>query len=396
MIEIQTLLALTDFSDPAADALVLAESLAERHDSTLHQLHIEIIPSGGKFVRHADVVRQSGDGRRTERTRQAPFAGAAIVAYAAEISADLLVMGTHGRGGWDRIVLGSTAEYVLRRSPCPVLTVGPGAEALASGPVIAAVAFGDDEANVIETAAGFAHALGTRLVVFHAVEPVILPAPYAVEIGSIGLDKLVDDAREALAVRLRERVTLPVAAEAIVRAGAPEPELLDLIQETGASLVVQGTHGRSGIARAFLGSVAESVVRRAPVPVLTVPMGSRPLVVSDRDTLTRSEPLVRESWGATLEGLSLYAETAPWGVTVSVVGQDASGTILSGARLRGLSYDPQNDAIDVMTDGADHRILRPLAIRLAGNGGRDPFALEVVRRDGARERIEAEPLAVPA
>ncbi|MEM1054824.1 MAG: universal stress protein [Bacteroidota bacterium] len=396
MIEIRTLLALTDYSEPAADALVLAEILADRHDAALHQLHVEIVPSGGSFERHADVVHRSEDGTRTERTRQAPFAGAAIVAYAAEVSADLLVMGTHGRGGWDRLVLGSTAEYVLRRSPCPVLTLGPKAKPLASGPVIASVAFGDDEENVIETAAGMAHAMGTRLIVFHAVEPLVLPAPYAVELGSIGLDRLMADATESLETRVAERVTLPLAMETAIRSGSPEPELLALIQETGASLVVQGTHRRSGLARAVLGSVAESIVRRAPVAVLTVPMGSRPLAISDRDSLTRSEPLARENWSATLDGLSLYAETAPWSVTVTVVGQDASGTILDGARLRGLSYDPHGDALDVLAEGADHRILRPLAIRVSSTGGRDPFALEVIRRDGARERIEAAPLPLPA
>ena len=395
MIEIQTLLVPTDRSETAADALTLGEALARRHGATLHEFHVEIVPPSGRFERSADLVAETIGENRVERTRQSPAPAAAIVAYAAEISADVIVMGTHGRGGWDRAILGSTTDYVLRRAPCPVLTVGPHAEPFARGPVLAAVAFGDDEANVIEAAAGFAHAAGVRLVALHVVEPVVLPAPYAMEFAPMSLDTLVLDARDALNKRLRERVTLPVASEAVVRSGAAEPEVLALAEEIGAGLIVQGTHGRGSIGRALLGSVADGVVRRAPCPVLTIRQGVRPLAVTDRDALTRAEPLAHENWARTLEGLSLYSETAPWAVTVGIVGQDASGTILDGVRLRGLAYDPHDDAIDVMTSGGDHRIARPLAVRLAGGGGSEPFALEVVRRDGARERIEAEPTERP-
>ena len=396
MIELKTILIPTDRSDMAADALVMGEALAKRHGATLHEFHVEIVPPSGRFERATDLVAETLGEKRVERTRQSPAPAAAIVAYAAEISADVIVMGTHGRGGWDRAILGSTTDYVLRRAPCPVLTIGPRAEPFAQGPVLAAVSFGEDAANVIEAAAGFAHAAGARLVVLHVVEPVVLPAPYSMEFAPMSMDTLVIDAREALSERLRERVSLPVASEAIVRAGAAEPEVLALAEEIGAGLIVQGSHGRGSIGRALLGSVADGVVRRAPCPVLTIRQGVRPLTVTDRDALTQTEPLAHENWARTLEGLSLYPEDAPWTVTVGVVGQDVSGTILDGVRLHGLAYDPHDDAIDVMTSGGDHRITRPLAVRLAGGGGSEPFALEVVRRDGARERIEAEPASVPA
>ncbi len=375
MIEIQTILVPTDRSDIAGAALALGKTLAARHGAALHEVYVEIVPPAGRFGRSPNVVRETPGKHHTAHTRQATSAGAAIVTVGAEISADLIVMGTHGRGGWDRLVLGSTAEYVLRRAPCPVLTVGPEASG-ARGPVIAAVAFGADEANVIETAAGFAHAMGARLVVFHAVEPLFVPAPYALEFAPMDVDTLVVNAREALDTRVRERVTLPLATEVLVRAGSPEAEVLSLARETGASLVVQGTHGRSGLGKVFFGSVAEALVRQAPAPVLTLPIGARPLAVTDRDALTRAEPLAAESWGSALEDLSRRAEAKPWAVTVGVVGQDARGTILDGARLHGLAYDPHDDAIDVMADGLDHRIVRPLAVRLVSGGDGEPFALE--------------------
>ncbi|MEL6614158.1 MAG: universal stress protein, partial [Bacteroidota bacterium] len=249
---------------------------------------------------------------------------------------------------------------------------------------------------VIETAAGLAHHAGAPLIAFHAVEPLILPAPYAVEMGSLGTDNLIADATDALDERLRERVTLPLATESVVREGSALVEILDLAHARSAGLIVQGSHGRTGIGRALLGSVAEAVAKRARCPVLTLRRGARPLAVTDRDALTSAAPLAREHWAAELEGLSFYAEDAPWAVSVGVVGLDARGQVLSGVRLRGLAYDSHDDAIDVLAEGCDHRIARPLAVRIAGGENGAPFTVEVVRRDGARERIAAEPLAVPA
>lgn len=398
MIEIRTLVAPSDGSETSAASLAVAEAMAERHGADLHVLHVEIVSPSGHGALAPDTVTADdlGGRKRLDVTRRAPSPGAAIVEYAAEVSADAIVMGTHGRSGWDRVVLGSTAEYVLRRAPCSVLTVGPQAAPFAQGPVLASVEFGDAEAGVIETAAGLAHHAGTRLIAFHAVEPLILPAPYAVEMGALGTDTLINDAKEALDERLETRISLPLARESVIRSGSAMVEILDLARERGAGLIVQGSHGRTGIGRALLGSVAEAVAKRATCPVLTLRRGARPLAVTDRDALTNADPVPRENWSAELEGLSFYAEDAPWAVSVGVVGLDARGAVLNHARLRGLAYDPHDDAIDVLAEGCDHRIARPLAVRIEGGDGGSPFTVEVVRRDGARERISGEPLAVAA
>ncbi|MEL6614157.1 MAG: universal stress protein, partial [Bacteroidota bacterium] len=136
MIEIRTLVAPSDGSETSASALSVAEAMAERHGADLHVLHVEIVPPSGPRASTPDaiVADDLGGRRRLDVTRHAPSPGAAIVEYAAEVGADALVMGTHGRSGWDRVVLGSTAEFVLRRSPCSVLTVGPQAAPFAQGP----------------------------------------------------------------------------------------------------------------------------------------------------------------------------------------------------------------------------------------------------------------------
>lgn len=397
MIEIQTLLHPTDGSDAAAPARALAEALADRFDADLHTLRVDVAPTASAEAEDEVSVTPLGDDRqRVEVTQRLPSVGDAIAQYAADAAADLIVMGTHGRSGFNRIVMGSTAEYVLRRSPCPVLTVRPDAAPFGDGPVLCALEFEDADDGVLEAAAGLAHALGVRLVVFHAVEPIVLPAPYAVEMGVLGLDELVRGAREALAERLAARPDLPVAAESLAEAGMAVPLIVETAERIGAGVVVQGSHGRRGLGRALLGSVAEAVARRAPCPVLTLRRGARPLAVSERDALTGARPISRDDWSSTIDALSLYAERDPWTVSVSVVGGGADGDVFASARLRGLTYDPHDDALCVMVDGAEHSVRQPLALRLLRDGGGEPFTLEVVRRDGARERISAGPAATGA
>lgn len=286
MIEIQTVLHPTDGSDAAAPAHALARDLAERHGADLHLLHVDVAPTSAADAEDEVAVSPLGDGRRlVEVTQRLPSVGEAVAQYAADVPADLIVMGTHGRSGFDRAVMGSVAEAVLRKAPCPVLTVGPKATPDHNGPVLCALELADADGGVLETAAGMAASLGERLIVFHAVEPVVLPAPYAVEIGGIGTDELVNQARDQVNERVRELSDLGAEVETLVEAGMAVPEILAQAESTGARLLVQGSHGRKGLGRALLGSVAEAVARKAPCPVLTVRLGARPLARSLREAV---------------------------------------------------------------------------------------------------------------
>lgn len=140
MLRINTILVPTDFSDTAEQALQIALSLGRDH-------HAKILlvaapppppPASEIYVPLQDFEDQTVAIKRqlTERANSitelpvetqlvvgAP--GAAIVAVAEERHADLIVMGTHGRSGLSRLLMGSVAEYVLRHTPCPVLTIKP-------------------------------------------------------------------------------------------------------------------------------------------------------------------------------------------------------------------------------------------------------------------------------
>ena len=131
---------------------------------------------------------------------------------------------------------------------------------------------GTDASNAAGAlAARLARDWGAKLTVVHACE--IPPMAY------VGVPMFQPEAPEAIRHAARERLEVAVAtvretmpgAEAVLQPGEPCAAILEAAKERGADLVVLGTHGRRGVARAFLGSVAEKVVRLSTVPVLTVP-----------------------------------------------------------------------------------------------------------------------------
>jgi nucleotide-binding universal stress UspA family protein len=140
MTPLKMILLPTDFSECSNAALPLARSLARDHGAKLVLLHvapIEVVPDGAYIVpMNPEVYRQALEELRTRvegpdmklgidiELKQGD-AAEEILASAAEHKADLIVIGTHGRSGLGRLILGSVAEAVMRRSTCPVLTVKP-------------------------------------------------------------------------------------------------------------------------------------------------------------------------------------------------------------------------------------------------------------------------------
>jgi len=148
MITIKTILVPTDFSDASVAAQQYALGLAEAFQSAVHLLHVVQDPYVQPWAAEAfgvslagvlerweqdaraqlDQIGGAGDPRVTCVTRVGhPFVE--ILDYAAETGVDLIVMGTHGRGPVAHMLLGSVAERVVRKAPCPVLTVRPKGEA---------------------------------------------------------------------------------------------------------------------------------------------------------------------------------------------------------------------------------------------------------------------------
>lgn len=203
------------------------------------------------------------------RTREGMPADA-ILQEAAETGSDLIVMGTHGRTGLQRLITGSVAEEVLRRAQSPVLAVRQAIEvgtANSDEVVIHPTDFSECSKAALQTARELARDRGSRLMLVHVVppEPMVYESFYIPSdlqsiresLMAMAGDLEGTDLRHAVAIRLLQG---SVAGE-IVRLASEEP---------GRTFIVLGTHGRSGLNRALMGSVAEAVMRMAKGPVLTV------------------------------------------------------------------------------------------------------------------------------
>jgi nucleotide-binding universal stress UspA family protein len=130
--------------------------------------------------------------------------------------------------------------------------------------------FGEPSARAVKLAIDLARRFEAKLTVFHAYEVPLYAYP---QVDSIVVDlftPIEQAAREQLDSALTSVQQKLPQAKAILRAGVPWRELLGVVEEVGADLVVMGTHGRRGVSHALLGSVAEKIVRLSPVPVLTV------------------------------------------------------------------------------------------------------------------------------
>lgn len=182
--------------------------------------------------------------------------------------AELVVLGTRGRSGLDHILLGSVAERVARLAPCPVLTVG--ARAPEPAP-IRKVLVATDFSRDAEAALTWANALIARcrasLILAHSVTP---PFGFGEE-ESYDDDERTRTQMEESHVQLEELAkTIDVEVEIAVGRRYPETDALQQADERGADLIVVGTRGRRGLPHVLLGSTAERIICRAPLPVVTV------------------------------------------------------------------------------------------------------------------------------
>ncbi|WP_248896828.1 universal stress protein [Haloplanus halobius] len=194
-----------------------------------------------------------------------------IVDYAESRDVDLVVMPTHGRRGLERVLLGSTTERVVRRSEAPVLTIRPD-DATVRYPY----------RNVLVPTDGSdcaADALSLALDIVTKEDATSLHILSVVDVTTLGVDVRAD----VLADTLEEDATEIVEEAASTAADAGVDATTDVefgtsvartvrsyVDDHDIDLVVTGTHGRTGLDRYVLGSVADRLIRTSPVPVLTV------------------------------------------------------------------------------------------------------------------------------
>lgn len=299
MVTIRRILCPLDFSDFSRHTLARAAEIAKAHDATITVLHVVptpvmIAPLPFETVRTvappltaAQLERARADVAAfarldpaisvplTAEVMEAPAIHEAIVYQAERLHADLIVMGTHGRGGFQRMFLGSVAERVLRLARSPVMTVAPSAEGR-SGPfknILCGIDFSDCSLAALDYALSLADAAHGQVTAVNVVEwtpvgydPLIGPptdlAGYRMSAAA--------SARERLIKTIAARSTTNIPVRKVVTSGKPHHELPRIARDERADLIVLGIHGHNPIDRLFFGSTVEPIVRHAECPVLTV------------------------------------------------------------------------------------------------------------------------------
>jgi len=288
-----------DFSETSQHAVEHAIALARWSRGTIVAQHVYVPPFAPipglprPELRMPDAARQRvsdeisamfdearADGIPVETAIDIGHPAQMIVDRAAAVHSDLVVIGTHGTGGFQHLVLGSVAERVLRQAHCPVLTVPPRAHATSELPfrrILCAVDFSEPSLAAWRFAQGIARGTGAHTILLHVIEwpwreP---PAPRLDELPAeqaAALDEYRRYVDRTARVRLEGLIPpdadTPVSVQ--VADGRPYVEILRAALGGPADLIVMGVHGRSIPDLALFGSTANQVVRRATCPVMTL------------------------------------------------------------------------------------------------------------------------------
>lgn len=304
MLSINRILWPTDFSTGASHAFPHAALLADWHDADLHILNVlegkgkaqltmeEQFPvPKGSLV---DLIEEDGslsiDLETLSIAQHQEDTGSpaqTIISYAEESDIDLVVAGTRGRRGLQRLLLGSVAEEVVRTAPCPVLTVRAGDRRTSAGAVrniLAPVDFSEGSDMAVQHAKEIALTYGAQITLLHAVEEVMYPSAYGMEIADIPGPEVVSRVEKSLAAMARDEIGYEhVVVDSVI--GYAPSVILDYEEEHDVDMIVIATHGRSGLERLLLGSVTERVVRRSEAPVFVVKPYGKTLLPTSAPTV---------------------------------------------------------------------------------------------------------------
>lgn len=201
-----------------------------------------------------------------------------ILDEAAAWPADLVVMGTHGRSGFEQLLLGSVTEKVLRRTTCPVLTVGHVPPHPRKGPlfrrILCAADLTETSQHTLDVALSLATENDACITLLHVLASLPGVADARTSFAVPEIAPLRNTLTELAHTQLQKAV--PAAARQFcevserVEPGTPWTEILRAASEMEADLIVVGAHTHGALGRMLFGSTASQVVRRATCPVLVV------------------------------------------------------------------------------------------------------------------------------
>lgn len=275
----------TDGSKTAAAAADAAIALAAENDAILHAIYVHELASLPYEFEEVPEEYRSRTHEAVEEIRdKAEAAGVdveaavlenegpvhtAIIDYATEHEMDCIVMGTHGRTGVGRFVLGSVTERTLRESPIPVMGIH---EETVFDPAFESILVptdgSDDAWAALHHATDLANATGASLHLVHAID---LGGVTGDPGSGYFLDRLEEVGQDMLDRAASHATDAGISdVQTTLLRGSPQRVIREYAADKGLDAIVMGTHGRTGVQRWFLGSVTERVVRRSEVPVVSV------------------------------------------------------------------------------------------------------------------------------
>lgn len=314
MIEIKRILCPVDFSECSRHAFDYAVAMARWYEAQVTALHVfteyplaSMLPSTPSEVVLPSPLQEVGRDALMRKMRlfiegapavdvpvglalqDAPDVHREILAQADALKADLIVVGSHGRSGFERLLLGSVTEKVLRKATCPVMVVPLRADeaglsrAAHASRILCPVDFSDSSIAALTFALSLAEEASAVLTVLHVVE-----VPSGLYESSLPAGFDVAEWRAATQASCLERLGKLVpdsvrsycTVDAVVSEGKASREILRLAGERTSDLIVMGAQGRGGLDLMLFGSNTHDVIRAASRPVLTVhghqPPGGRP------------------------------------------------------------------------------------------------------------------------
>jgi nucleotide-binding universal stress UspA family protein len=293
MLEIKRILCPIDFSEFSVRAYRHALSLAEHYQAKLVAQHVvevwrhpsaSFAASASLYTEYCQSLTGYGEEQlekfvkdhahnevQPEPVVQEGTAADAILSFAEAQRADLIVMGTHGLRGFDRLMLGSATDRVMRRAPCPVLAVRePPPGSVAAGQerhthhlnrILACTDFSQNSEQALDYAFSATAEYDAELTVLHVLEdgPSAAKADEAIAAARERLDQLIPPERRKV-----------LKIKTAVRIGKAYPQIVQFALETQTDLVTMGVRGRGSLNLAVFGSTTYRVMQLGPCPVLTI------------------------------------------------------------------------------------------------------------------------------
>jgi nucleotide-binding universal stress UspA family protein len=300
-IRIKNILVPTDFSERSLEVLALAPALARQFGANLHLVHVyepdiamtsvmgmplalpPVQVAQGVRRHLKEVAKNFGVELRpglTHAIEGRPFEE--ICRLAREHEIDLIMVATRGNTGLKHLFLGSTAERIVRYSPCPVLVMHPHQKAEKRGlrfdRILVPVDFSGCSRKGLEYAKRLAQQFDSTLILLNSVafQYYITSDEYA----RYDLPLLMQQAQAASRQQMREFMETTewdgVKIQASLQIGHAGQQICARAAEHRADLIVTSTHGTTGLKHMLVGSTAEYVVQHATCPVLVVPSHERP------------------------------------------------------------------------------------------------------------------------